>query len=84
MMWAWLGGLYVLIEKRGRQVELATYCSAHALNSLYNRYILKQYGEQRAGGTVLLMAACAMLLHSWSKEPNFVKTLFFGEESKDF
>ena len=84
MVWAWLGGLYVLIEKPGRQVELATYCSAHALNSLYNRYILKQHGEQRAVGTLMLMGACAMLLHSWTKEPNFVKKVLFGEEAKDF
>ena len=81
MLWAWLGGLYVLIEKPGRQAELATYCSAHALNSLLNRY---SRGRHSVAGTLMLMAACAMLLHSWTKEPNFVKKLLFGQEQKDF
>jgi hypothetical protein len=82
MIWAWLGGLWVMLEKPSRRVELATYCSAHALNSLYNRYHLEE--KTKGGGTILLMISCAILLHNWVKEPNFVKTMLFGDQDKDF
>ncbi len=78
MMWAWLGGLFVLFEKPGRQVELATYCGAHAINSLYNRY---SHPLPKVG-TAMLMASCAMLLHSWSENPNrLTNYLFFDHEA---
>ncbi len=58
-------------------VSQATYCGAHALNSLYNRYS----PPRPHLGTAILVAACGMLVHAWSKEPNTVtRWLFFGEE----
>ena len=32
---AWLSGLWLLVERKERRPELATYCGAHAINSLY-------------------------------------------------
>jgi hypothetical protein len=60
-------------------VELATYCGAHAVNSLYNRYSQPMPNV----GTAMLMTSCALLLHSWSKHPNrILNLLFFGEEER--
>jgi hypothetical protein len=40
--------------------------------------------KTKGGGTILLMISCAILLHNWVKEPNFVKTMLFGDQDKDF
>jgi len=83
MMWAWLGGFWLLFERPSRQVELATYCGAHAINSIYNRYRLSGHIKpSKFFGTFLLMTSCALLLHSWSKQKqSFVNKLLFGEEN---
>lgn len=77
-IWAWLGGFFVLLERPSRQVELATYCAAHAVNSLNNRYQHKLMGPKRA--TALLTIAAALLVQSWTKQPNAAVRAVLGTE----
>lgn len=80
-MWAWLGGLWILCERPSRQVELASYCASHAINSLYNRY--KMAGIIKPSDTVgsaLLAISAAILMNSFSNSPSWATRRLFGED----
>jgi hypothetical protein len=80
-MWAWLGGFPVLFERPSRQVELASYCLSHAINSLYNRYrIMGLIRPSNVVGSGLLALSTAILMTSFSQSPSWVTRRLFGDD----
>lgn len=75
---AWLSGLWTLVERPERRPELAIYCSAHAINALYNlakkRGVIS--GTPRWLSYPLLIIASGTLAAFKEQHPEFVKKCF--------
>lgn len=78
MSFAWLSGLWTLLERKERRPELAVYCTAHALNSLYMQ--AKKYGYVSGTPTYisypLLALSSGILTHFHDQHAPFVRTVF--------
>lgn len=79
-LWAWLGGLSVLIERQNRQAELAFYCLAHGVNALISRLKLRGYSLPRAAQALLLMLATGQIMKHNALHPGRTMHLLFGEK----
>ncbi len=79
---AWLSGLWTLVERKERRPELALYCMAQALNSLYLQAKKKGIVARtpRIVSYFLLIAASGTLAAFHDQHPKFVSTLFGFEK----
>ena len=80
-LWTPLAGLAVLVERSNRQAELAFFCLAHAINSVYNHARLR--GLVRPNnliGTLLLMVASGRIMQVTAMTPGRGAHLLFGEK----
>lgn len=78
---AWLGGLWTLVERKERRPELATYCAAHAINSLYiqgkkNKY----YGNfdnrfSKIITYVLVILSSGLLTSNINQQPTMIRKI---------
>jgi hypothetical protein len=82
---AWLSGLWTLLERKERRPELATYCAAQAINSLYLQAKKKGLFKHthRAIRYSLLIAASGTLAAYMDQHPQFVKSCFGYEKEKE-
>jgi hypothetical protein len=83
---AWLSGLWTLMERKERRPELAIYCSAQALNALYN--LGKKRGlysrTPRYLSYILLCIASGTLAAFNDQHPDFVKRCYgFGDPQQE-
>jgi hypothetical protein len=75
---SWTAGLATLIERRGRQAELAAYCLTYAADRVF------RYGEKRhyislspSLNALLLSIAAGMVLYHRDQQPQMlIKFLF--------
>jgi hypothetical protein len=63
-MLSWVGGLWTLVERKGRRIELAAFFMAHAVYVLYRRSGVRPRGFL---GALLLAIAMAPLASKWSR-----------------
>jgi hypothetical protein len=75
---AWLSGLWTLVERKERRPELALYCTAQALNSLYLQAKKKGYITRtpRVVSYLLLIVASGLLCAFNDQHPKFVSQCF--------
>lgn len=75
---AWLSGLWTLLERKERRPELALYCVAQAINSLYLQGKKKGLYNHtpRAIKYLLLTLASGTLTHFKEQHPSFVQDVF--------
>ena len=82
---AWLSGLFTLLERKERRPELATYCMAHAINAIYQR--LKKDGyfthTPKPISYFILILSSAILTHFHRQHAPFVRTIFGFAEHDD-
>ena len=75
---AWISGLWTLIERPERRPELAHYCLAHAINSIYIR--LRNAGMFKnvpvGFAYILLSIASGILTHFHLQHAPFVRMVF--------
>jgi hypothetical protein len=79
---AWLSGLWTLVERKERRPELALYCTAQALNSLYLQCKKKGWVTRtpRLVSYLMLIVASGTLASFHDQHPKFVSTLFGFEK----
>lgn len=77
-LFAWLSGLWVLVERKERRPELALYCVAQALNSLYLQAKKKGYVSRtpKVVSYLLLIVASGTLCAFNDQHPKFVSQCF--------
>jgi hypothetical protein len=78
--WTWVAGFSVLLERSNRQAELAYFCAAHALNSVYNH--AKRLNLVRPNnliGVLLLSLATGQIMKHNAERPGRTMHLLFGE-----
>jgi len=72
-------GLWVLIERPSRQIELAHYCMTHALNAIWGHMKLEAWVRPRPQYTPLLLASVvSLVLAQFNKQPKFIIKVLFG------
>ncbi len=78
MSFAWLSGLWTLVERKERRPELAVYCTAHALNSLYiqakKNGLIK--GTSKWVSYPILALASGVLTQYDNQHASFVRNVF--------
>ena len=80
-MWCGLAGGALLLERSSRQVELAWYCLAQALNSIYNHHRLAgRVQPSFALGAAAMMLATGRFMQYHSRHPGRVMHVLFGEK----
>lgn len=80
----WPGGLAVLLETKGRQVELAAYCFTHALDIAYRA--AKRTGWATPNDLIAYVAlsvSAGIIMHNYDQQPAFITKHLFGIESKE-
>lgn len=81
VLWTWLPGMSVFIERHNRRAELAFFCLAHALNSVWNRLKRNHLAQpNNAIGIALVMAATGQLMKHNAERPGRTMHLLFGEK----
>ncbi len=74
---AWLSGLWTFVERKERRPELATYCAAQALNSLYILGKKKQLYTHTPKyiSYLLLIISVGILTCNIDQQPQIIKNL---------
>jgi hypothetical protein len=79
MINGFLSGSSVLLETKGRRIELALYCLPRALESLWNLAVLKGYCRRIPFGEVMLfMISMGALMTVYQHEPDVIPSSYEG------
>jgi len=78
-MCCWVPGFALLLERKGRQKELASYCLTQSLVSLYNYFQKKGVVKPVDWmANVLLVLGFSVVMHKHQEQPSFVTRGLFG------
>jgi len=73
MLHTWIAGLFVMLERPGRQVELALYCSTYALDSVYKFFKTTELGKTfRLPLRLIIVLSMSALAHCYYNQPSFI------------
>jgi len=69
----WVAGLSLLVERHGRAVELATYCSTYAAETVFRYCERKEWiSVSPALNSLILALSTAFLLHHYDQQPQMM------------
>jgi len=78
LLHTWVAGLALLVERRGRQVELAAYCATYAADIVFRFLVKRGYVSLMPSLNLFLCSlAAATVIHHRDQQPQLVINFLF-------